>query len=37
VETVEPLLRRGATLELDGQRPASELADAIEQLVGRTS
>jgi dephospho-CoA kinase len=35
VETVEPLLRRGATLELDGQRPASELADVIEQLVSR--
>lgn len=36
VETVEPLLRRGATLELDGQRPASELADAIEDHVART-
>ena len=30
VDTIEPLLRRGATLELDVQRPASELADVIE-------
>ena len=36
VDTVEPLLRRRATLELDGQRPASELADVIEGLVTRT-
>ena len=36
VDTVEPLLRRGATLELDGQRPTSELADVIEDLVTRT-
>ena len=36
VTTVEPLLRRGATLELDGRRPASELADVIEDLVART-
>ena len=36
VDTVEPLLRRGATLELDGRRPASELADVIEDLVTRT-
>jgi shikimate kinase len=35
VRTVEPLLRRGATVELDGQRPISELADAIEDLVKR--
>jgi hypothetical protein len=34
--TVEPLLRRGATIELDGRRPVSELADAIEDLLGRT-
>lgn len=33
VETVEPLLRRGATVELDGQRPLVELADAVERLV----
>ena len=31
--TVEPLLRRGATVELDGQRPVGDLADAIERLV----
>jgi shikimate kinase len=37
VETVEPLLRRGATLELDGERPVSELADVIEDLVVRTA
>jgi shikimate kinase len=36
VETVEPILRRGASLELDGQRPASELADLIEGLASRT-
>lgn len=36
LDTVEPLLRRGATLELDGQRPASELADVIEDLLTRT-
>lgn len=36
IQTVEPLLRRGATLELDGQQPVSELADAIESLVTRT-
>jgi hypothetical protein len=35
-QTVEPLLRRGATLELDGQRPVSELADVIERLVTGT-
>ncbi|MGZ4637907.1 MAG: AAA family ATPase [Actinomycetes bacterium] len=32
-QTVEPLLRQGASLELDGQRPVSELGDAIEQLL----
>jgi shikimate kinase len=32
--TVEPLLRRTATLELDGRRPVSELADVIEALIG---
>lgn len=30
---VEPLLRDGATLELDGRRPVSELADEVEPLV----
>jgi hypothetical protein len=33
LETVEPLLRRGATLELDGRAPANELASVIEGLV----
>jgi shikimate kinase len=36
VDTVEPLLRRGATLELDGRRPTSELADVVERLLVRT-
>jgi shikimate kinase len=36
VRTVEPLLRQGATIELDGQRPVSELADAIEKLLRPT-
>ncbi|TDW15694.1 AAA family ATPase [Kribbella kalugense] len=35
VETVEPLLRRGATLELDGRKPVVEIADLIEGLVGQ--
>lgn len=33
VTEVEPLLRRGATLELDGRTPVPELADAIEALL----
>jgi shikimate kinase len=33
VETVEPLLRRAATVELDGRRPVGELADAVEGLI----
>ena len=33
--TVEPLLRRGATLELDGRRPVAEIADLIEGLAGQ--
>jgi shikimate kinase len=37
IGTVEPLLRRGATLELDGQGPTSELADNIESLMIRAS
>lgn len=35
VERVEPLLRRGSTLELGGRRPVGELADVIEDLVRR--
>jgi shikimate kinase len=30
---VEPLLRRGATVELDGRRPVGELADVVERLL----
>jgi shikimate kinase len=37
VDTVEPLLRRGATLELDGERPPAELADVIEALLIQTT
>ncbi|MGY1803391.1 AAA family ATPase [Blastococcus sp. SYSU D00922] len=33
LHTVEPLLRRGASLELDGRRPVGELADVVERLV----
>ncbi len=33
VETVEPLLRRGAAVELDGRGPVAELADAVERLA----
>lgn len=32
LETVEPLLRREATIELDGRRSVTDLADAIESL-----
>lgn len=37
VRTVEPLLRRCATIELDGCREISELADAVEKLVRDTT
>jgi shikimate kinase len=30
---VEPLLRRGATVELDGRRPVEELAGIVERLL----
>lgn len=33
VVEVEPLLRRGASVELDGRRPVAELADVIEGLL----
>ena len=36
-QEVEPLLRGGATVELDGRRPAGELADAVERLLVATS
>jgi shikimate kinase len=35
VREVEPLLRRAATVELDGRRPVAELADVIEKLLQR--
>lgn len=35
VREVEPLLRRGATRELDGRRPVEELADQLESLLSR--
>ncbi len=34
VRDVEPLLRLGATVELDGRRPVRELADLVESLLG---
>jgi hypothetical protein len=34
VQTVEPLLRRTATIELDGQASIDELACAVEELTG---
>lgn len=37
VAEVEPLLRRGATVELDGRRPVGELADAVERLLSTPS
>ncbi len=39
VREVEPLLRRGASVELDGRRHPAELADAVEALLkqARTS
>jgi len=37
VHEVEPLLRRGATIELDGRRPVAWLADVIDGLVARSS
>jgi dephospho-CoA kinase len=36
VRTVEPLLRRGATVELDARRDVSALADAVAGLAGGT-
>jgi shikimate kinase len=36
VHEVEPLLRHGATVELDGRSPVNELADAIERLLATT-
>ena len=36
VQTVEPLLRRTATIELDGQASIDELAGAVEELTDNT-
>ena len=33
LQEVEPLLRAGATVELDGRRPIKVLADTVEQLI----
>jgi adenylate kinase family enzyme len=33
LETVEPLLRRGATAELDTRRPVAEVADELEAIA----
>lgn len=35
VRTVEPLLRAGATLELDGRQPVETSADQVERLIPR--
>jgi shikimate kinase len=35
VRDVEPLLRRRATVELDGRRPVEELADVVVELLTR--
>jgi shikimate kinase len=37
VGEVEPLLRRGATIALDGRLPVRELADVVEQLLTSAS
>jgi shikimate kinase len=37
VDEVEPVLRHGASLELDGRLPVSVLADKLEILVGAAS
>jgi shikimate kinase len=37
VAEVEPLLRRSASVELDGRRPVGELADTVEKLPAATS
>ena len=34
LETVEPLLRAGATLEMDARLPVTDLADSLEVLIG---
>ncbi len=34
LRTIEPLLRAGATAELDARRPVSDLADELERIAG---
>jgi shikimate kinase len=36
VDEIEPLIRRGATLELDGTLPSSALVDRVERLLSRS-
>lgn len=36
LETVEPLLRAGATDEIDTRAPLGEVVDALERIAGRT-
>jgi shikimate kinase len=33
LDEVEPLLRRGATVQLDGRYPVGDLADTVERLL----
>ena len=35
LRAVEPLLRRGATAEIDGRRPVADVADELETVAGR--
>ena len=37
VAEVEPLLRRGATVEIDGRRPVGELVEMVERLITATT
>ncbi len=37
VVEVEPLLKTSASIELDGRRPVSELADAVERLIAEAA
>ncbi|HET6848257.1 MAG TPA: AAA family ATPase [Gaiellales bacterium] len=36
LESVEPLLRRGSTVEIDTRRPLAQVADELERLAGVT-
>lgn len=35
--SVEPLLRRGATVEIDARAPLADVVDALEQIAARTA